>query len=116
MSKTKAVSLWEETVASYGCVVTRESQPIQVHHVFGRTYKHNKKLIGIWVILPLAFRLHDVSSNDEFNVTHFRKNFARKYGYQIHQFVAMCEDLVSMGIQLPFDEETYQAIKSAPMR
>lgn len=114
-SKPKTVRDWEQMVADYGCVVTRE-KPVQLHHVFGRTYKHEKVLIGPWYILPLVHRLHDVSSNHPHNVTHWPKKFAKEYGYQQDLFLRMCEAIQRNGRQLPFDKQILIAIGRSPLR
>jgi hypothetical protein len=115
MSKSAGVRQWEQMVADFGCVVTRE-KPVQLHHVFGRTYKQNKILIGPWYILPLVHRLHDVSSNHPKNVTHWPKRFAREYGAQRDLFVSMCESMVRYGKELPFDDDVMDAILLSPLR
>lgn len=113
---TKAQKDWLSTLADYGCVVSRERQPIQLHHVMGRTYKHNKVLIGPWYVLPLAFRYHDVSSDNPFNVTHYRKKFAIEKGYQRDLFRKMCLDMIELGVTIPFDQDVMDAIMDSPLR
>lgn len=111
----KAIKNWLGMVADYGCVACRESQ-VQVHHVFGRTYKHTKVLIGPWYVLPLHPRYHDVGSDNPFNVTHYPKKFAIAFGCQRHLFMKMCEAMERKGIELPFDDEVWQAIMDSPLR
>jgi len=110
LSKTKAVSDWEDLVRSRGCIITGQND-VQIHHPYGRTYKNNKVLIGPWYLLPLCMRLHDVSSNDPFNVTHYPKDFAALYGYQKDLFETMCRDFVLEGIMLPFGEQVIESIR-----
>ena len=43
---------WREQVRDLGCVVCGSENP-EIHHVVGRTSKHNKVHIGHWFILPL---------------------------------------------------------------
>jgi len=85
---------WLNIVAEYACIATGFYNT-QLHHVKGRTAKHNKVAIGhIW-ILPLHFNLHDVSSNSKYNVTHYPKRFEEKYGTQKNLFfklVSMIKD------------------------
>lgn len=114
-SKPAAVKKWEGIVREFGCVVTKEKD-VQIHHTFGRTYKHEKVLIGPWYILPLVHRLHDVSSNHPHNVTHWPKKFAKEYGYQQDLFFRMCEAIQRNGRQLPFDKEILIAIGRSPLR
>lgn len=59
-----------------------KGSPFQIHHVAGRTYKHNKVHIGHYFILPVVATLHDVSSNHPHNVTHYRHKFSEVYGNQ----------------------------------
>ena len=54
----------------------------QLHHVLGRSAKHNKVAIGHWFIIPVPFELHDVSSNHQLNVTHHKKAFINEFGEQ----------------------------------
>lgn len=115
MSKPANVRKWEQMVADYGCVVTRE-KPVQLHHVFGRTYTQDKILIGPWYILPLTHRLHDVGSNNQFNVTHWPKRFAIEFGYQRDLFQKMCETIQRNGQELPFDGVVLAAIGNSPLR
>lgn len=115
MHKPLSLKKWEQTVANYGCVVTREL-PVQLHHVLGRSYVHNKEHIGIWYILPLTPRLHDVGSNHEHNVTHWPKRFAAAYGYQRDLFLQMVQSLRQQGVEIPFDGVILAAIASSPLR
>lgn len=105
---------WLDIVAQFGCVVSGESI-IQIHHVFGRTYKHNKVLIGPWYVLPLAFRYHDVSSDNPFNVTHYPKQFAIEKGYQRDLFGKMVNKLQEHGYPVP-PPDVLKAIEESPLR
>lgn len=106
---SKAVEkAWLQRVANYGCVVTGQSN-IQLHHCVGREGKHNKYHIGRWFVLPLAFDLHDVSSNNEYNITHHRKAFVQEYGREGMLFLDMCICLEE-DEPLPFDIYISQAI------
>ena len=64
----------------------------QIHHVLGRSAKHNKVAIGHWFIIPVPVELHDVSSNHELNVTHHKKAFVKEFGQQcgIFQILYSC--------------------------
>ena len=70
-----------------------EKQHFQLHHVVGRSAKHNKIEIGHWFILPVPFDLHDVSSNHPLNVTHHKKKFTGHFGFQRELFNEMVEDM-----------------------
>tara|TARA_R110000803_G_scaffold65204_1_gene126347 strand:+ start:432 stop:782 length:351 start_codon:yes stop_codon:yes gene_type:complete len=102
-----AEKAWLTRVANYGCVVTQQSN-IQLHHCVGREGKQSKLYIGRWFVLPLAFELHDVSSNHPWNITHHRKTFVEAYAPESWLFSDMC---VAMGADtLPFEDEVLQAI------
>ena len=73
----------------------------QRHHVLGRSAKHNKVSIGHWFILPVPFDLHDVSSNDQYNVTHNKKAFVKRFGNQRDLFLQMVKEMCSDGYELP---------------
>jgi len=106
---SKAVEkAWLQRVADYTCAVTEQSN-IQIHHCVGREGKHNKYHIGRWFVLPLAFDLHDVSSNNEYNITHHRKAFIEKYGLESDIFSEMCSWMEGDG-ELPFDQDVRDAI------
>ena len=66
---------------------------VQLHHVLGRSAKHNKIAIGHWFILPVPYELHDVSGNSIFNVTHHKHSFTNKFGNQRDLFGKMISDM-----------------------
>ena len=109
MSKIKSLVKWEITVRSQGCIITGQND-VQLHHVCGRAYRNNKVLIGPWFLLPLCMRLHDVGSNDPYNVTHYPKKFAETFGTQKDLFLDMCKKLVSGGMTLPFGDDVLDSI------
>ncbi len=82
----------------------------QIHHVVGRKGKQNKVDIGEWFILPLPIRLHDVSSNNELNVTHYHHRFTDAFGLQSELFKEMIESMVETGAELPFGDDVINAI------
>ena len=82
------------------------------HHVVGRTRKENKVHIGKWFVLPIMSDFHDVNSNNEFNVTHWRRRYGIEFGWQTDQFSAMCAVIKSEDGSLPFSLEVYHAIQS----
>lgn len=82
---------------------------IQLHHVVGRSAKHNKVSIGHEFILPLPFELHDVSSDEPDNVTHHKKAFTKKHGSQASLFQIMISDMKERGYKVP-SMEIYHAI------
>lgn len=85
-----------EAVAEFGLYHLFKLNPewsggFQIHHVIGRSGKHNKVHIGHWFILPIPFDLHDVHSNHPLNVTHFRKRFTAEFGNQRDLWLKMVE-------------------------
>lgn len=89
-------------------------EPIQCHHVAGRTYKNNKVHIGHYFILPVPFDLHDVSSNHPLNVTHWRNRFKAEFGMQRDLWNKM---IVTMATESEFNlvpsNDVYTAIMSS---
>jgi len=106
----KSEKAWLSRVADHGCVATRQSN-IQLHHSVGREGKQNKYHIGRWFVLPLAFDLHDVSSNEPLNITHHRKSFIEYYGLESKLFFRMCKMLENDG-PLPFNADVMAAIQA----
>jgi len=76
----------------------------ELHHVVGRSGKQNKVAIGHEFILPVPFELHNVMSDHTDNVTHFKKNFVKRFGTQRSLFECMIADMRHYGIELPDDE------------
>ena len=68
---------------------------IQLHHVLGRSAKHNKIHIGHEFIIPVPYELHDVDSNHHENVTHRKKAFIKRFGTQssIYQVLISCMEM-----------------------
>lgn len=102
---------WLSVVADHGPIVPGYG-PTQLHHVAGRTYRHNKVDIGHWYILPLPWQYHDVASPDPCNVTHFRHNFTDRFGYQRDLFEQMLNNMENRGIILEIPDEVVEAIRS----
>jgi hypothetical protein len=86
---------------------------IQLHHVLGRSAKHNKIAIGHEFIIPLPFELHDVSSNEPDNVTHHKKVFTSKHGSQASLFLKMVQDMEEGGFYVVPDVFKCLAIKES---
>jgi len=81
---------WLEYVAKQTCIATGFNM-IQVHHIWGRETKvKGVGNIGHWAILPIWFCLHDVSSNNPYNITYHKKAFEDKYGTQAYRFEMLC--------------------------
>lgn len=81
----------------------------QLHHVLGRSAKHNKVAIGHEFIIPVPFELHDVNESSPYNVTHFKHEFTRIFGDQRNLYDIMCTDMIMMNYEVP-PFEVYQAI------
>ena len=77
---------------------------IQLHHVTGRASKQNKVEIGHWYILAIPKELHDVLSNHSLNVTHRKKAFTERFGFQRELFNVMCESMREQGFVIPENE------------
>ena len=111
--KPKSVKLWEHLISDYvdrhGPVVPG-SGVIQFHHVAGRTYKHNKVLIGPYFILPIPWELHDVHSNSDVNVSHWPRKFTSKYGSQRDLWEDMVTAIVNDAFKLPFPDDVWDTI------
>jgi len=87
------------------------STGFQRHHVTGRASRQNKVAIGHWFIIPVPWRLHDVNSNDQLNVTHRKKPFTSRFGMQREIFKTMYESMKEQGYTMPSDE-VFNAIMS----
>ena len=85
------------------------SADFDIHHVFGRSYKHNKTHIGHDAVIPVPKDLHDVSSNNPDNVTHFKHNFTRRFGKQTDIFSKIYFNMRMQGYNVP-GKEKYLAI------
>ena len=82
----------------------------ELHHVLGRSAKHNKVAIGHWFIIPVPFQLHNVTSGHSDNVTHFKHNFTDRFGSQRSIFDTIRNGIqVLQGKQVP-SEDVYNAI------
>ena len=105
---------WLERVAQYaqdhGGFPHQSGEAVELHHVVGRKGKHNKVEIGEWFVIPVEFQYHNVSSNNPFNVTHWRKRYMLEFGNQRDQFAAMCAVITNEGYPLPFGKDVYNAI------
>lgn len=73
----------------------------QLHHVLGRSARHNKTPIGHEFILPIPFDLHDVSSNHPLNVTHHKHAFTGTFGDQRGLFKKMVRSMYALDYNCP---------------
>lgn len=86
-----------------------ERADFQLHHVVGRSAKHNKVAIGHEFIIPVPVELHDVNSNHPLNVTHHKHAFTEEFGEQCGIFQAMISAMSHDGYAVP-DMDIYHAI------
>ena len=82
----------------------------QLHHVLGRSAKHNKVSIGHWFIIPVPYELHDIYGKHECNVSNSKNKFTAKYGNQREIFNNMVDDMRMEMYQLP-PTEVLEAIR-----
>ena len=73
----------------------------ELHHVLGRSAKHNKVAIGHEFIIPVPFELHNVLSDHPDNVTHFKHNFTNRFKMQRDIFNDLYIDMAYYGYQVP---------------
>lgn len=76
----------------------------ELHHVLGRSAKHNKVSIGHEFVIPVPTELHNVMSNHPDNVTHFKKNFVKRFGTQRSLFIVMVISMGELGYVVPSDD------------
>ncbi len=109
---------WMKDIAEFtnevglGCLYGPEFEgrtDFQLHHVLGRSAKHNKIPIGHEFIIPVPFELHDVNSNHPENVTHRKKSFVKRFGDQRGIFQVLYSGVAQWGYDVP-SMEIYNAI------
>ena len=81
----------------------------QLHHVLGRSAKHNKVSIGHEFIIPVPIELHDPNMTNEFHVGHCKKAFVEKFGSQSSIFQILISCMGQWGYDVP-SMEIYNAI------
>lgn len=110
---------WLERVAQFaydhGSFPHLRECGFDLHHVVGRTGKHNKQEIGQWFVLPIESQYHDVNSNNPFNVTHYPERYEIEFKPQRDQFFEMIETILYEDGSLPFTDEEL-AIMDYPVR
>ena len=79
----------------------------QLHHVKGRSAKHNKIAIGHEFIIPVPFDLHDVNSNHGDNVTHHKHKFTDRFGLQSSIFERVFNDMEAYDYDVPSSDILY---------
>ncbi len=81
----------------------------ELHHVLGRSAKHNKVSIGHEFIIPVPKELHEIKSNHPNNVSYFKKNFVKAHGDQRGIFQCLISCMAQWGYETP-DMDIYNAI------
>lgn len=123
-NRTAAEIAWHTTVADFarrshwlntmfGGIV---SDPYQFHldHLIGAQAKRKVNgvtvKVGEWAVLPLPIELHDISSNHAMNRTLKPKAFRDAFGHEKDLWANFTSLMVGAGIELPFDQDIYNAI------
>ena len=108
---------WRETVRNVGCIATGDQflEPvdtgmIEAHHCLGASAVRNKVPIGHWYVLPLHWRLHNISSSWFGNITTNKKSFIGTYGTEKSLFMKMIYGFLMAGIEIPFNNDVLNAI------
>jgi len=76
----------------------------QLHHVLGRSAKHNKVAIGHEFIIPVPIQYHDINEKNDLNVSYFKHNFTERFGKQFELFVTMYQVMRVRGYAVPSKE------------
>ena len=75
-----------------------------LHHVKGRSFKHQKTQVGHDFIIPVPIALHDVHSNHPLNVTHHKHAFTDAFGSQGSIYQVMVSSMSLLGYPVPGEE------------
>ena len=86
----------------------------QRHHILGKQVKRKINLVsehvGEYVVIPVPFELHDVSSNNRLNVTHCKNSFEGVIGRQKDIFKDMVNCMRSNDYEVPFNNEVVECV------
>ena len=91
-----------------------DSHDFQIHHVLGRTAKHNKVPIGHEFIIPVPTELHDPNYSHKLHVHKCKKEFVKKFGNQRGIFEKICYEMRLCDYPTP-DQHIYEAIRSTSL-
>lgn len=80
-TSNKKMREFEEAFRELGCCVTGVNFGVQIHHVVGRKFKHNKTLIGGHYILPLHHDLHMVTGSHPAAYHKNKHRFIEEFGH-----------------------------------
>jgi len=102
---------WEELFRSLGCIVTGATNNVEIHHVKGRKFKHNKELIGPIFIIPLHEDLHMITGKHPNAYHKNKKGFIREFGDPRDMFQRCLVMLEDVDWPISITEEEMQAIR-----
>ena len=114
-TSNKNLREWEELVRSTGCCVTGANNDVEIHHVKGRKYKHNKVHIGGVYILPLHKSVHMVTG-DHPKAWHKGKwSFIKEFGFPYDLYKNVLEELGFEKWERYVNQDQYAAIMGCPI-
>jgi len=102
---------WEELFRSTGCIVTGATDGVQIHHVKGRKFRHNKQLIGPIFILPLHMDLHMASGRSPYAYHKNKRGFIKEFGKPSDLFEQCLAKIEDVDWPINITEEEMQAIR-----
>ena len=77
---SKELRRYEELMRNTGFCITGKFHNVQIHHVLGRSGKHNKKLIGPYFVIPLDADLHLVTGSHPLAYHKSKRAFIEEFG------------------------------------
>lgn len=80
------------------------SKGFELHHVKGRSFKHNKIAIGHEFVYPVPYQYHAISEKNDLNVSYFKHNFTDKFGMESFIYLNMINDMKEKGYTIPSDK------------
>ena len=114
-TSSKKLREFEELVRSTGCCVTGATNGVQIHHVKGRTYKHNKVHIGGVYILPLHESVHMVTGSHPKAWHKGKRHFIREFGHPYDLFRGVVESLDFEDWKKYVTQDQYASIMDCPI-
>lgn len=70
---------WHQAVRESGCPCTGRND-VQVHHLGGASMKINKVHVGQWLVMAIAWDMHDPNTNHPFHASKNKQAFHDEYG------------------------------------
>lgn len=125
-NKTAAEKQWHDSIAVFSqnsdfCLrhfggYCEDPYAVHIHHVEGaqakRKVNYVTEKIGEWFVLPVPIELHDISSNNNLNVTTNKKRFENVFGQQKTLWLDMVNQMRIMGYEIPFGQDTIDGVLS----